>query len=107
MYYKKSAGDCCKYIRNIGFDIDCFLGGNVLCKKKFKIQVVQITQNGYGFTDSNSHPTRSDSRSTIKTRVRYSKQIDKIEKIWYNISIKISRIGGNAYDHASNRRNKL
>ena len=82
MYHKKSAGDCCKYIRNIGFDIDCFLGSNILCKKELKIQVVQITQNSYGLTDSNSHPTRSDSRSTIKTRVRYSKRIDKTEKTW-------------------------
>ena len=31
-----------------------------------KIQVLQITQNSYGFTDSNSHPTRSDSRGIIK-----------------------------------------
>ena len=44
-------------------------GSNILCKKKFKIQVVQITQNSYGFTDGNSHPTRSDSRGTIKTRI--------------------------------------
>lgn len=56
----------CKYIINIGFDIDCFLGGNILCKKKFKIQVVQITQNSYGFTDSNYYPTRSDSHAIIK-----------------------------------------
>ena len=66
MYHKKSAGDARKYIRNIGFDIDRFLGGNILCKKKLEIQVVKITQNNYGFTDSNSYPTRSDSRAIIK-----------------------------------------